>query len=47
MIKDNVESARLAGFGISSNEVALFVHSSDYERATKVIEEFKKEGSSN
>lgn len=47
MIKDNVESARLAGFGISPNEVALYVYSSDFERVTKIIEEFKKEGSSN
>lgn len=47
MIKDNVESARLAGFGISPNEVALYVCSSDYERAAKIIEEFEKEGLSN
>lgn len=47
MIKDNVESARLAGFGISPNEVALYVYSSDVERATKIIEEFKKQSSSN
>ena len=47
MTKDNVESARLAGFGISPNEVALYVYSSDVERATKIIEEFKKQSSSN
>jgi hypothetical protein len=46
MTKDNVESARLAGFGISPNEVALYVYSSDVERATKIIEEFRKESSS-
>ncbi|MGB3848957.1 MAG: DUF2007 domain-containing protein [Tunicatimonas sp.] len=44
--KDNVESARLAGFGISPNEVALYVYRSDYERATKIIEAFRKESSS-
>jgi hypothetical protein len=45
LIKDNVESARLAGFGISSNDVELYVDNSDLESAQKIINEFKKENS--
>ncbi len=37
LIKDNVESARLAGFGTSSNEVQLYVYNSDVEKAKKII----------
>ncbi len=36
-IKDNVESARLAGFGISPNEVQLYVNKSDVDDAKKII----------
>jgi len=36
-IKDNVESARLGGFGISQNEVQLYVDKSDVDEAKKVI----------
>lgn len=43
LIKDNVESARLAGFGISHNDVELYVYSADLEKAQKVIEEFNNE----
>ena len=45
LIKDNVESARLAGFGISQNEVELYIYNYDFESAQKIIEEFKKESS--
>ena len=45
LIKDNVESARLAGFGIPSNDVELYVDNSDLESAQKIINEFKKENS--
>ena len=45
LIKDNVESARLAGFGISSNDVELYVDNSDLESAQKIINKFKKENS--
>ena len=41
--KDNVESARLAGFGVPQNSVDLYVHSSDAEKAQKIIEAFKQE----
>ena len=43
LIKDNVESARLAGFGTTQNDVELFVHNSDFESAQKIIEEFNQE----
>lgn len=46
LIKDNVESARAAGFGISQNSVDLYVNDSDFERAQKLIEEFHHENAS-
>jgi len=45
LIKDNVESARLAGFGTTQNDVELYVNNSDFESAQKIIEEFNKENS--
>ena len=45
LIKDNVESARLAGFGTTQNDVPLYVNNSDFESAQKIIEEFNKENS--
>lgn len=43
LIKDNVESARLGGYGSLVNSVELFIYNSDLEKATPIIEEFKKE----
>jgi len=40
VVKDNVESARLAGFGTSSNDVELYVSKSDINRADMVIQSF-------
>lgn len=37
LIKDNAESARLAGFGTSSNEVELYVYQSDVEESKRII----------
>lgn len=37
LIKDNTESARLAGFGSLPNEVQLFVYESDADKAKKII----------
>ncbi len=37
MIKDNVESARIAGFGVPENSVELYVYESDVEKAQQVI----------
>ena len=41
-IKNNVESARLAGFGSPSNNVELYVDMVDEERAKEIIESFLK-----
>lgn len=43
IVKDNVESGRLAGFGTSSNDVELFVHKSDVNRAEMIIKPFMEE----
>ena len=43
LIKDHVSSGTLAGFGTLSNSVELFIYNSDLEKATPIIEEFKKE----
>jgi ABC-type Mn2+/Zn2+ transport system ATPase subunit len=40
LIKDNVESARLAGFGTSANNVELYVYKSDLGKAKEVIKTF-------
>ena len=42
IVRDNVESARLAGFGTPSNNVELYVHKSDVERAELIIRPFMK-----
>jgi len=42
MIKDNVESARLAGFGTSANNVDLYVLNSDLEKAKELIKTFSE-----
>lgn len=44
-MKDNVESARVAGFGVPQNSVELYVLESEMEKARKLIEEFRKENS--
>lgn len=45
MVKDNVESARVGGFGSSPNNVDLYVYRADLERAQKILLDFKKENS--
>jgi hypothetical protein len=42
-LKDNVESARVAGFGVPQNSVELHVQESDAEKALETIEAFKQE----
>jgi len=42
-IKDNVESGRLAGFGVQQNDVELYVYKSEFEKSQKIIAEFNKE----
>ncbi|MDR6301656.1 putative signal transducing protein [Mesonia maritima] len=41
-IRDNVESARLAGFGVPQNDVELYVHKNSSEKAHQLIESFMK-----
>ncbi len=43
LIKNNFESARLAGFGAPQNEIELYVINSEFENAKKIITDFKKE----
>lgn len=40
MVKDIVESGRLAGFGTSNSADELYVFERDFDQAKKVIEEF-------
>ncbi len=40
LLKDNVESARLGGFGASDSSNELFVFKKDFEKATAVLKEF-------
>jgi hypothetical protein len=43
LIKDNTESARLAGFGASQDDVDIYVNKSDFEKAQKAIQELEEE----
>lgn len=43
IVKNEVESGRLAGFGTTGDAVALYVFQSDVEKAMPVIENFKEE----
>ena len=45
IVKDNAESARLAGFGTSSNNVELYVYKSDVNGAEMIIKSFIKNNS--
>ncbi|WP_339606036.1 DUF2007 domain-containing protein [uncultured Roseivirga sp.] len=40
LVKDNAESARLAGFGTSSNDVDLYVYKSDFNKTETIIKSF-------
>lgn len=43
MIKNEFQSGLIAGFGVSSNAVDLFVNTPDFEEASKLIQELNKE----
>ena len=43
IINNVVETGRLAGFGTLSEAVELFIFKRDLEKATPIIENFKKE----
>ncbi len=41
MIKNNIQSGRLAGFGTSDQAVEVFIQETDFAKANPVIEEFR------
>lgn len=41
LMKDNIQSARLAGFGTSGSAVELFVQETDFSKVNPIIEEFR------
>lgn len=41
VVKDNIQSARLGGFGNSDLAVEVFIQESDYGKAHPIIEEFR------
>lgn len=41
LAKDNIQSARLGGFGGNDLAVELFIQETDYAKANPVIEEFR------
>ncbi|WP_405608540.1 DUF2007 domain-containing protein [Polaribacter sp. Asnod1-A03] len=43
LIKDTVESARLAGFGTQINSVELYVLNTDVDKANIFVENYKTE----
>ncbi|WP_347175190.1 putative signal transducing protein [Polaribacter uvawellassae] len=43
LIKNHHESARLGGFGLAIDTIELFIYNSDLEKATPIIEDFRKE----
>ena len=42
-VRDNVESARLAGFGAQQNDVELFVRRENVDKAQSIIAEAENE----
>ncbi|WP_188598542.1 DUF2007 domain-containing protein [Polaribacter pacificus] len=43
MLKDNVESGRLGGFGTLQSSVDVLIYKKDLEQAQSIIENFQKE----
>ena len=41
LLKNNIQSARLAGFGNSGQAVEIFIQETDFAKANPVIEEFR------
>ena len=41
VLKSNIQSARLAGFGTMGQAVELFIQETDFSKANPVIEEFR------
>jgi hypothetical protein len=45
LVKDHVESARLAGFGTATNNVELYVYKADVDKAETIIKSFSEKSS--
>ena len=43
LVKDQKESGRLAGFGATETSSELFIYKSDFDEATIIINDFRKE----
>ena len=41
VLRNNIQSARLAGFGTMGQAVELFIQETDFSKANPVIEEFR------
>lgn len=41
VVKNNVQSGRLAGFGTADQAVEVFIQETDFAKANPVIEEFR------
>lgn len=41
IVKNNIQSARTAGFGSTGQAVELFIQETDFAKANPVIEEFR------
>jgi Putative prokaryotic signal transducing protein len=41
VMKNNIQSARMAGFGETGQAVELFIQETDFAKANPVIEEFR------
>ena len=41
LLKNNIQSARLAGFGTTAQAVELFVQETEFAKVNPVIEEFR------
>ncbi len=46
LVKNQIESARLAGFGILNDTIDLYIHKSDLQKAMRIVQDFSKEMSS-
>ena len=46
LVKNQIESARLAGFGILNDTIDLYIRKSDLQKAMRIVQDFSKEMSS-
>ncbi len=43
LVKNQIESARLAGFGVSTQTIDLYIHKADIKKASLILNDFKNE----